>query len=57
MNKNNRKVYNTGILVLFLMKIYDYYNEQDNEFYIKLNENQIYINKIHKKLFNNNKQS
>ena len=49
MNKNNIKIKNSRILVLFFMKIYDYYNNQDNKFYIKLNENQIYINKIHKK--------
>ena len=57
MIKNNRKIKNSGILVLFFMKIYDYYNNQDNKFYIKLTENQIYINKIYKKSLNNNKQS
>ena len=38
-NKNNRKINNTGILVLFFMKIYNYYDNWDNKFYIKLNEN------------------
>ena len=49
MNKNNRKINNTGILVLFFMKIYKYYNNQNNKLYIKLNENQICVNKIYKK--------
>ena len=49
MNKNYRKINNTRILVLFFLKIYNYYNNQDKKFYIKLNENQIYINKIDNK--------
>ena len=39
MNKNNWKIKNNGILVLFFMKIYDYCNNKDNKFYIELNKN------------------
>ena len=39
MNKNNRNINNTGIIILFFMKIYDYYNNWNNKFYIKLNQN------------------
>ena len=39
MDKNNRKINNSGILVFIFMEIYNYYNNYDNRFYIKLNKN------------------
>ena len=39
MNKNNIKINNTKIFVLFFMKINNYYNNSDNKLYLKLHEN------------------